>query len=86
MRLQTISTKQLREAFWSVKDAMENGQSLLLLYRSRPLAEIKPVRQKTTSKTKPRSFTFKQIQQWVKDDQLSTKQQSRIDEIINRLP
>ena len=47
MNIQTISTKQMREDFSQVKDAMENGQPLLLLYRSRPLAEIKPVRQKT---------------------------------------
>lgn len=86
MKMQTISVKQLREEFWSVKDAMEDGQTLLLLYRSRPLAEIKPVHQKTVSKMKPRSFSLKQIQQWVKDDQLTAEQQARIDAIINRLP
>jgi antitoxin (DNA-binding transcriptional repressor) of toxin-antitoxin stability system len=86
MKFQTISMKQLREDFWSVKEAMEGGQSLLLLYRSRPLAEIKPVRQKILRTVRPRSFSLKQIQQWVKDDQLTTKQQARIDAIINRLP
>jgi len=42
MAILTISTKQLREDFSQVKTALENGQSLLLLYRSKPLAEIKP--------------------------------------------
>jgi antitoxin (DNA-binding transcriptional repressor) of toxin-antitoxin stability system len=86
MDIQTISTKTMREDFSQVKDAMKNGQPLLLLYRSRPLAEIKPVRQKTTSETGLRSFSFKRMQQWVKNDQLTAKQQARIDEIINRLP
>lgn len=86
MNIQTISTKTMREDFSQVKDAMENGQPLLLLYRSRPLAEIKPVRQKNMSGTKPRSFNLKRIQQWIKDDQLTATQQARIDEIINRLP
>ncbi len=86
MTIQTISTKQMREDFSQVKDAMENGQPLLLLYRSRPLAEIKPVRQKTMSGRSLRSFNLKRIQQWIKDDQLTAKQQARTDEIINRLP
>ncbi|MBI5356095.1 hypothetical protein HZB78_00585 [Candidatus Collierbacteria bacterium] len=86
MNIQTISTKQMREDFSQVKDAMENGQPLLLLYRSRPLAEIKPVRQKTINEIKPRSFNLKRIQQWINDDKLTAKQQARIDEIINRLP
>lgn len=86
MNIQTISTKTMREDFSQVRDAMENGQPLLLLYRSRPLAEIKPVRQKIISGVKPSSFSLKRIQRWIKDDQLTAKQQARIDEIINRLP
>ena len=78
----TISTKELREEFSRVKTALENGQSLLLLYRSQPLAEIKPA-QKTTGL---RSFSTAQLRRWIAADQLTPKQQHRADEIINRLP
>lgn len=83
MKVQTISTKELREDFSKVKAAMEAGESMLLLYRSRPLAEIKPVIQ---ARRKLRSFSSKQLKQWIADDQLTEKQQAQIDEIINRLP
>jgi antitoxin (DNA-binding transcriptional repressor) of toxin-antitoxin stability system len=83
MKVQTISTKELREDFSKLKSAMEEGRSLLLLYRSRPLAEIKPVRQQTQSL---RSFSLREIKQWIADDQLTEKQQRRIEAIINRLP
>lgn len=43
MKTQTISTKELRENFERVKNAMARGESLLLLYRSKPLARIEPV-------------------------------------------
>ena len=38
-----ISMKQLRENFGLVKEAVSGGQSLILVYRSKPLAEIRPV-------------------------------------------
>lgn len=82
MDIQTISTKQLREDFMRVKTAMEEGQPLLLLYRSKPLAEIKPVRQ---AKRNLRLFSQKQINQWIRDDQLTANQQKQINAIINRL-
>ena len=40
--MKIISVKQLRENFDQVKQAMESGQSLILVYRSKPLAEIRP--------------------------------------------
>lgn len=83
MAIQTISTKQLREDFGIVKDAMDDGQKLLLLYRSKPLAEIRPVKSR---KSKLRTFSKRQIQQWIEDDKLSDSEQAKIDEIINRLP
>ncbi|HKZ41946.1 MAG TPA: hypothetical protein VJ044_13360 [Candidatus Hodarchaeales archaeon] len=83
MKVQTISTKELREDFSKLKSAMEEGKSLLLLYRSRPLAEIKPVKQQTQ---KLRSFSLREMKQWIADDQLTEKQQRRIEAIINRLP
>lgn len=82
MNIQTISTKQLREDFMRVKTAMDEGQSLLLLYRSKPLAEIKPVQQ---VKQNLRLFSQKQINEWIIDDQLTTNQQKQINAIINRL-
>ena len=83
MKVQTISTKELREDFSKVKDAMEAGLSLVLLYRSRPLAEIKPMRQRIR---KLRSFSSRELKKWIIDDQLTEKQQEKIDEIIDRLP
>lgn len=83
MNIQTISTKELREDFSQLKTAMQRGQSLLLLYRSRPLAEIKPVRQ---NYLKPRSFSLRRINQWIADDKLSPAQQTKINAILNRLP
>ena len=41
----TISTKELRENFSAVLDAMASDKTITLLYRSRPLAEIKPLPQ-----------------------------------------
>jgi len=83
MTIQTISTKQLRQDFNKVKQAMDNNQTLLLLYRSKPLAQIKPL-----PKTQPtlRTFTKKQLTQWEKDDQLTSQQQTQINEIIKNLP
>ena len=82
MNIPTISTKQLREDFSQVLEAMQAGQSLLLLYRSQPLAEIRPINPPQT----PRSFSQKQLQKWIKTDQLTSKQQQQINAIINRLP
>ena len=49
-----ISMKQLREDFSTVKQRLQAGEELLLIYRSQPLAEIKPVgkRKKKVSKKK----------------------------------
>lgn len=82
MNIRTISTKEMREDFGQLRRAMQRGQSLVLLYRSKPLAEIKPIR---TSGTKPRSFSQKQLKQWVADDQLSSTQHAQIDVILDRL-
>lgn len=83
MNLNTISTKQLRENFDWVLTAMANNQPLTLLYRSKPLAEIKPLPQ---AKTLGRSFSQSQINQWLKDDRLTKKQQQQVNDLINRLP
>ena len=47
-----ISMKQLREDFSSVKQRLQAGEELLLIYRSQPLAKIRPVgkRKKTLKK------------------------------------
>lgn len=82
MGIQTISTKELREDFSQVRAAMEAGQSLVLLYRSKPLAEIKPVRR---PKARIRLFSQQQIKQWIADDRLTAKEQKQIDAIIKNL-
>lgn len=35
---------------------------------------------------KGRTFSQKQINQWLKNDQLTANEQKKIDELINRLP
>lgn len=81
MNIQTVSTKELRENFAAVRARVESGESLVLLYRSKPLAEIRPVRRKARGRT----FTQKQLRQWIADDQLTEDERKRIDTIINRL-
>lgn len=41
-----ISVKQLRENFKLVKETVNQGESLLLIYRSQPLAEIRPLKKR----------------------------------------
>lgn len=82
MNIQTISTKELREDFSQVRAAMEAGQSLVLLYRSKPLAKIQPI---AKPKKGLRLFSKKQLKQWIRDDQLTTREQKQIDAIINNL-
>jgi hypothetical protein len=48
MNINMISTKQLRENFEMVKQGIEEGLSFILIYRSRPLAEIRPIERKET--------------------------------------
>ena len=83
MNTQTISTKDLRKDFSQVIEAMEEGRTLLLLYRSKPLAEIRPMPQK---KFKTRIFSYSQLKEWIADDQLSEKEEREIETIIKRLP
>lgn len=83
MNIKTISTKELREDFSRLLVAMDNKQKLLLLYRSKPLAEIIPVEH---PRDYTRNFSQKQLKQWVKEDILTASQQKKIDEITNRLP
>lgn len=84
MSLNVISTKELRENFDQLLAAMAQGQSLTLMYRSKPLAEIKPIKSKLF--TFGRSFSQKQISQWLRNDRLTQKQQRQINALINRLP
>lgn len=81
MNIQTISTKELRENFARVISSIEAGQNLLLIYRSKPLAEIRPL----ARTVRPRSFSHQQLRKWIKSDQLTQKQQKQIDDIIERL-
>lgn len=83
MNLQTISTKELREDFSRLRAAMRAGQSLLLLYRSQPLAKILPI---TRPKRSTRLFSKKQLKRWIAEDQLTVREQKQIDAIIKNLP
>lgn len=83
MNIQTISTKTLREDFAQVIAAMQTGQPLMLLYRSKPLAEIRPV---TQTKRTLRSFSQRQLKQWIVSDRLTAREQKQVDAIINHLP
>ncbi len=40
--MKMISVKQLRQNFVEVKEAVEEGENFILLYRSKPIAQIKP--------------------------------------------
>ena len=82
MDIQTISTKSLRENFSQVLDAMEQNRKLILIYRSKPIAEIKPI---TTNEKTGRSFSFKQMKKWIKNDELSESEKKKIDKIIKNL-
>lgn len=83
MNIQTISAKELREDFSRLLTAMDNKQKLLLLYRSKPLAEITPV---ARQRDYTRNFSQRQLNRWTKEDKLTAGQQRKIDEIINCLP
>lgn len=56
-----ISMKQLREDFSAVKQRLQAGEKLLLIYRSQPLAEIKPVK-KMKKRTPKRKNYSKEIE------------------------
>lgn len=81
--MQTISTKTMRENFAQVVAAMQTGQPLILLYRSKPLAEIRPV---TQARRTLRAFSQQRLKQWIVNDRLTTSRQKQVDAIINRLP
>lgn len=82
MNIQTISTKTLREDFAQVIAAMQMGQPLMLIYRSKPLAEIRPVAQ---TKRTLRSFSKQQLKQWIVNDRLTASEQKQVDAIINNI-
>lgn len=82
MNIQTISTKTLREDFAQVIAAMQIGQPLMLLYRSKPLAEIRPV---TQAKRPLRAFSQQQLKQWITNDKLTASEQKQVDAIINTI-
>lgn len=46
MELQAISVKNLRENFPKVREGLKNGFPYLLIYRSEPIAEIRPLRKR----------------------------------------
>jgi len=64
MNINTISMKQLREDFSSVKEKLEKGEELVLIYRSQPLAQISPFSKASTknkTKKQKKSKTEKKV-------------------------
>lgn len=49
--------KQLRENFSTVKQRLQAGEELLLIYRSQPLAEIKPVKKRKKRVFKKKDYS-----------------------------
>lgn len=56
MDINTVSMKQIREDFPNIRQRLEAGEELLLIYRSQPLAEIKPVKIKSREFSKKRDY------------------------------
>jgi len=48
--MQIISTKQLRNDFENVRNLLEEGESILLIHRSQPLARIEPIEKRLPRK------------------------------------
>jgi len=48
--MQIISTKQLRNEFENVRSLLEEGESILLIHRSQPLARIEPIEKRLSKK------------------------------------
>lgn len=46
MKIQSISTKELREQLPRVRAGLERGEEYLLIYRSKPIARLEPFHQK----------------------------------------
>ncbi len=46
MSFNIISVKQFRENFGGVKALLEEGKEVLLIYRSKPLAKIQPIKKR----------------------------------------
>lgn len=49
MAIKTITTKELRNNLPSIKQAVDNGQSFVLIYRSKPFAQLAPLARQTVN-------------------------------------
>lgn len=49
MTVKTITTKELRNNFPKIKQAVDHGQSFVLIYRSKPFAQLAPLPRQTVS-------------------------------------
>ena len=43
LNMHAISVKELREKFPTVRSELKKGESFLIIYKSKPIAELKPV-------------------------------------------
>lgn len=48
MSMQTISTKELREELPRIRSGLAKGNQYTIIYRSKPIARLEPVRQTST--------------------------------------
>jgi len=60
--MRTISVTELREDFNRLKEGIEKGLSYILIYRSRPLAEIKPIEKAEESEEEKKERIQRNIQ------------------------
>ena len=49
MMIKTITTKELRNSLPQIKQAVDHGQSFVLIYRSKPFAQLLPLPRQTTN-------------------------------------
>ncbi|MBI2589135.1 hypothetical protein HYW35_02955 [Candidatus Saccharibacteria bacterium] len=54
MVIQNISTKELREQLPKVRAGLARGDHFLLIYRSRPIARLEPVEQRSLTGSRVR--------------------------------
>ncbi|MBI2415898.1 MAG: hypothetical protein HYV33_04550 [Candidatus Kerfeldbacteria bacterium] len=52
MAIQTITTKELRTNLPKIKQAVDQGQSFVLIYRSRPFAQLSPLAKQAMPKNR----------------------------------
>ena len=50
MTVKTITTKEFRNNLPTIKEAVDHGQSFVLIYRSKPFAQLSPLPRQTANR------------------------------------